>query len=144
MLLSYIEQQPSMALALTRSIGSMQRLANQTALPGILFASFVQPASITSLLAWHSKHVTDHRKLYSSDDKQQRPQQAAPEQTESSNASASTKPQQSDPNSAPGIATWLFCFLAVCTCLHQSLSEWTIPNHTCDTTYRWTNKDCVT
>lgn len=92
-----------MAYALTRSIGSMQRLANQTALPGMIFASFVQPASITSLLAWHSKHVTDHRKLYSSEDKQQPSQQAAHEQTEAGTSSSGNKSRQAGPGSAPGM-----------------------------------------
>lgn len=92
-----------MAYALTRSIGSMHRLANQTALPGMIFASFVQPASITSLLSWHTKHVTDHRKLYSSEDKQPQSQQATHEQARASTSSSDNKSQQAEAASKPGM-----------------------------------------
>ena len=106
-----------MAFALTRSLGGLQRLANRTALPGVVFASLVQPASITSLLAWHTKHINDHRKLYSSDDKQQQPQQAAHGQAESNSESSTSKSQQPGPASATGTAVCLLHINIHCTAL---------------------------
>lgn len=100
-----------MAYALTRSLGSVHRLANNTALPGMLLAGFVQPASITSLLAWHNRQMLDHRKLYSSEDKQHQHQQAAQEQkgASSESASSSTKPAGTGPS--PGKQTMLLMLL---------------------------------
>ncbi len=84
----------SMAYALMRSAGSMHRLAQASVASSALVSDWVQPAGITSLLAWHRQSTTDHRKMFSSDDKQGRPHAATQDQAENSKQPSPDKPQQ--------------------------------------------------
>jgi len=84
----------SMAYALMRSAGSMHRLAQASVASSVLVSDWVQPAGITSLLAWHRQSTTDHRKMFSSEDKQGTPHAATQDQAENSKQPSPDKPQQ--------------------------------------------------
>lgn len=84
----------SMAYALMRSAGSMHRLAQASVASSVLVSDLVQPAGITSLLAWHRQSTTDHKKMFSSDDKQGRPHAATQDQTANSKQPSPDKPHQ--------------------------------------------------
>lgn len=73
-----------MACALMRSAGSMQRIAQASVASSVLVSDWVQPVGITSLLAWHRQSTGDHRKMFSSDDKQGRPHTTTQAQAEPS------------------------------------------------------------
>ena len=73
-----------MAHALLRSAGNLQRLAQASVASSVIASDWAQPAGITSLLAWHQRSTTDHRKLFSSDDKRDSQQSAAQAQAEAS------------------------------------------------------------
>ncbi len=77
-----------------RSAGSMHRLAQASVASSVLVSHWVQPAGITSLLAWHRQSTTDHRKMFSSDDKQGRPHAATQDQAANSKQPSPDKPQQ--------------------------------------------------
>lgn len=82
-----------MAYALLRSAGNLQRLAQASAASTLIASEISPPASFTSLLAWHRQSTADHRRKFSSDDKQGRSHQAAQEQASASNQGASEKSQ---------------------------------------------------
>lgn len=82
-----------MAHALLRSTGNLQRLAQASAASSLIASEISQPASFTNLLAWHRQSTADHRKSFSSDDKQGRSHQSAQEQASASNQAASEKSQ---------------------------------------------------
>lgn len=82
-----------MVLVLLRSAGGLQRLAQASAASTLIASDLSQPASFTSLLAWHSQSTTGHGKRFSSDDKQGRPHEAAEEQVPAPKQAASDKSQ---------------------------------------------------
>ena len=82
-----------MAHALFRTAGNLQRIEQASVASSVLVSDLAQPAGITSLLAWHQQRVTDHRKLFSSDDKQEGPQGTAQAQAEASKQAGPDRPQ---------------------------------------------------
>ena len=82
-----------MAHSLLRSAGNLQRLAQASAASTLIVSEVLQPASFTSLLAWHRQSTVDHRKKFSSDDKQDGPHIPAQEQAPASKQAASEKSQ---------------------------------------------------
>lgn len=118
-----------MAHALVRSAGSMHRLAQASVASSVLVSDWVQPVGITSLLAWHRQSTIDHRKLFSSEDKQSTPHATAQDQAEASKQSGPGKPQQA----AAGATTGMPChrpfagrrsrFVATTVNTRQSLSR---------------------
>ncbi|KAL0052269.1 hypothetical protein WJX82_011004 [Trebouxia sp. C0006] len=83
----------------------MHRLAQASVASSALVSDWVQPAGITSLLAWHRQSTTDHRKMFSSDDKQGRPHAATQDQAENSKQPSPDKPQQAGFEASAGTAS---------------------------------------
>ena len=86
-----------MAHALLRSAGNLQRLAQASVASSVLSSDWAQPTGIASLLAWHQRSTTDHRKLFSSEDKRDSQQSSAQAQAE---APKQPGPQQAGLGSA--------------------------------------------
>ena len=82
-----------MAHSLLRSAGNLQRLAHASAASTLIASEVLQPANFTSLLAWHRQSTAEHRKRFSSDDKQDRPHGPAQEQASASKQAAPEKSQ---------------------------------------------------
>lgn len=91
-----------MAYALVRSAGSMHRLAQAGVASTVLVPEWAQPVGITSLLAWHRQSSIDHRKMFSSEDKQGGPQASVQHQAETSKQSGPDKPQEAGTKSDEG------------------------------------------